>query len=78
MVPHPPYYPDLARTGYYFFRSLADHLREKKFEDEHDLKMDLKNFFSQKSQDFFKRRILSLPERWRQVIDSNGAYIIET
>jgi hypothetical protein len=46
----------------------------KKFEDEHELK----NFFSQKSQDFYKRGILSLPERSRQVIDSNGAFIIET
>jgi hypothetical protein len=50
----------------------------KKFEDEHDFKMDLKNFFSQKSQDFYKRGILSLPERSRQIIDSNGAFIIET
>jgi [histone H3]-lysine36 N-dimethyltransferase SETMAR len=77
-LPHPPYSPDLAPTDYHLFRSLAHHLRDKKFDDEHDLRMDLENFFSQKSQGFYERGILSLPERWQQVIDSDGAYIIET
>jgi histone-lysine N-methyltransferase SETMAR len=75
---HPPYSPDLAPTDYHFFCSLSNHLLEKKFEDENDLKMDLVNFFHQKSQDFHEREILSLPESWRQVIDSNGAYIVES
>ena len=37
--------------------------------------MDIGNFFGQKSQDFYERGILSLPERWQQVIDSIGAHI---
>ncbi len=49
-----------------------------KFDDKNDLKMDLVHFFSQKSRDFYERGILSLPERWWQVIDSSGAYIIES
>jgi hypothetical protein len=53
-------------------------LREKKFDDENDLKMDPVSFSGQKSQDFYEHGILSLPERWRQVIDSNGAYIVES
>jgi len=40
--------------------------------------MDIANFFGQKSKDFYERGILSLPERWRQVIDSSGAYITES
>ena len=39
--------------------------------------MDLLNFFDQKTQDFNESEILSLPERWQQVIDSNGAYILD-
>ena len=39
--------------------------------------MDLLNFFDQKTQDFCESGILSLPERWQQVIDSNGAYILD-
>ena len=77
VLPHPPYSPDLAPTDYHLFRSLADHLREKKFNDEDDLKMGLNNFFDQKSKQFYEHGILSLPERWRQIIDNNGAYFVE-
>jgi hypothetical protein len=77
-VPHPPYSPDLAPTDYHLYRSLSNHLHEKKFDDENYFQMDLLNFFGEKSQDFYERGILSLPERWRQVIDSNGAYIVKS
>ena len=77
-IPHPPYSPDLAPTDYHLFRSLSNYLSEKKFDDENDLKTAVANFFDQKSQDFYEAGILSLPVRWRQVIDSNGAYIVET
>ena len=49
VLPHPPYSPDLAPTDYHLFRSLASHLSTKKFDD---LKLDLTNFFSQKSMEF--------------------------
>jgi histone-lysine N-methyltransferase SETMAR len=74
VLPHPPYSPDLAPTDCHLFRSLADYLHEKNFDDEDDLEMELTNFFSQKSKGFCERGILSLPERWRQVIDKKGAY----
>ncbi|CAF4264902.1 unnamed protein product [Rotaria magnacalcarata] len=77
-IPHPPYSPGLAPTDYNLFRSLSHHLREKNFDDENDVKMDIANFFGQTSQDFYESGILSLPERWRQVIDSSGAYISDS
>jgi hypothetical protein len=60
------------------FCSLSNYLKEKKFDDADDLEIDLLNFFGQKSQDFYGGGIFSLPERWRQAIDSNGAYIVES
>ena len=60
------------------FRSFSNHLGKKNFDDENNLKTDLLNFFGQKSQDLYERGILCLPERWRQVIESSGAYIVES
>ena len=77
-IPHPPYSPNLTSVDYHLYRPLSDYSREKKFDDENDLKMDLVKFFGQTSQDFYKLGILSLPERWRQVVDNNGAYIVES
>ena len=78
IIPHPAYSSDLAPTDYHLFHSLSHHLREKKFDDGNDVKMDIANFFGQKFQDFYECGILPLPERWRQVIDSSGAYITES
>lgn len=77
VLPHPAYSPDLAPTDYHLFRSLADHLQEKKFDGEDDLKSDLSNFFNQKPKEFYERGIRSLPERWRQVVDNDGTYFVE-
>ena len=78
VLSHPPYSPDLAPTDYHLFRSLADHLTEKRFENEDHLKSELTNFFSSKPSQFYESGILSLPKRWRQVIDSDGQYVDET
>jgi len=51
---------------------------KQKFDDENDLKVDLVNFFGQQTQDFYECGILFPQECWRQVIDSNGAYIFES
>ncbi|CAF3170646.1 unnamed protein product [Rotaria socialis] len=77
-IPHPPYSPDLVRTDYHLYHSLSDHLCEKKFDDENDFKMDPVRFFGQKSQEFYEPEILSLSECWRQVIDNDGTYIVES
>ena len=63
ILPHTPYSPDLAPMDYHWFRSLSNHLPEKKFNDENDVKIDLTNFFGQKSQSIYERGILFLPER---------------
>ena len=73
--PHPPYSSDLATTNYHLFRPLSNYLCEKKVDDE---KIDLINCIVQKFKDFYEREIISLLERWRHVIDSDGAYMTES
>jgi histone-lysine N-methyltransferase SETMAR len=77
LLPHPPYSPDLAPSDYHLFRSLQNHLNEKKFDDRKALENELINFFSSKSPQFYSDGIHSLPQRWRAVVDGDGAYIIE-
>ena len=75
VLPHAPYSPDLAQTDYHLFRSLSNFLREKKFDNIDHLKLDIETLLSSKSQDFYAKGILELPDRWRKVIDTNGDYI---
>ena len=55
---YPPYLPDLAPSDYHLFRLL----RTKRFDDEADLKSDLRVFFSSLSKKFFEDGIVDLPE----------------
>lgn len=74
VLPHPPYSPDLAPTDYHLFRSLANQLNGKRFEDEESLETFIGDFFDNKSPGFYKDGILSLPKRWRKVVNNGGAY----
>lgn len=74
---HPPYSPDLAPSDYHLFRSLQNSLGGKSFPSLEELKSHLDQFFSQKSQDFYERGIMQLPERWRKVIQQNGKYFTD-
>ena len=72
-----PYSGDLSPPDSNLFRCLCNHLHEKKFQDENDVKIDLINLFGEKSKDLYEDVILSLLERWRRVIDNDGAYRAE-
>jgi len=76
ILPHPPYSPDLAPTDYYLFRHLSNHIRGKTYNSFEDLNFDIRSFFNSKSEEFFRKGIMELPERWAQVVDNDGAYCL--
>ena len=75
VLSHPPNSPDLAPTDYHLFRSLSNDLKDRKFIEEDDLYKYISIFFNNKPKDFYEAGIHSLPLRWQQVVDSDGAYI---
>ena len=73
---HPPYSPDLAPSDFYLFCSLQNFLKNKHFRSDDELKMAVDEFFRSKSTIFFRKGIHELPNRWQQVINSNGDYFV--
>jgi len=65
---HPPYNPDLAPSDYHLFRSLQNNLNNNTFSSLDLLKKHLEDFFAQKPQDFYKRGIMKLVNRWQKII----------
>ena len=74
---HPPYCPDLTLLDYYSFWCLQNSLNGKTFNDDEAVISHLLQFFVDKDQKFYERRIMKLPERWQKVIEQNGKYIID-
>lgn len=77
VLQHPPYSPDLAPTDYHLFRSMSNQMRGVTFDGEEDLKNWLNNFFDTRPGDFWRNGINKLVERWAEVVNSNGEYIID-
>lgn len=73
---HPPYSPDLAPTDYHLFRSLANHLSDHCFDNQEDLRKALVDFFGSKDKKFWRDGIHHLVDRWTQVVNNNGDYVI--
>ncbi|EZA62154.1 Histone-lysine N-methyltransferase SETMAR, partial [Ooceraea biroi] len=76
VLPHPPYSPDLAPSDFHLFRSLQNSLNGKNFTSLEACKQHPQEFFTQNTGKFWEDGILKLPERWRNVIEENGAYIV--
>lgn len=74
VLTHPPYSPDLAPTDYHLFRSLQDHIRDKKFENEQEVNEVVDNFFASKPASFYQQGIEDLINRWQYVVDHMGDY----
>ena len=77
IMPHPPYSQDLAPSDYHLFRSLPNYLDGNTFGSNEDVKNHLEKFFSSKEQIFYERGIMSLPGRWKKVLDHNGQYVFQ-
>ena len=65
-LPHPPYSPDLSPTDYNFLKHLDNILSNKSFRTKEEVKSVFMNFLVSKSQDFYRRGINDLLDRWQR------------
>ena len=52
-------------------------MRKVSFNSDAQLRAWLDGFFELKSNDFYRKGIKNLVERWEKVVDTNGEYIID-
>lgn len=71
----PAYSPDVAPSDYHLFRSMQMDLADVRFRNFEEVRNWVDGWIAGKDEDFFKRGIHKLPERWREVIANNGEYI---
>ena len=72
---HPPYSPDLAPSDYFLFRQMKSALRGRRFQHDDEIKAATEAWLEAQSEDFYKRGIKSLKDKWNKCIEVNGHYI---
>ena len=74
VLPHPPYSPDLAPSDFHLFTSMQHDLSSREFKKYEDAQEWVEKWFGEKNQNFFRRGIQKLPEKWAACIASEGNY----
>jgi histone-lysine N-methyltransferase SETMAR len=73
----PPYSPDISPSDYYLFLSMQHFLSGKKFSQRGDIEIAISQFFSDKPSSWYSQGIKKLVERWEEVVNRDGDYIID-
>ena len=74
VLSHPPYSPDVAPSDYHLFRSMVHGLADQHFRSYEEVKNWIDSWIASKDDQFFRRRIRTLPERWEKIVASDGQY----
>ncbi|KYM90521.1 UPF0293 protein C16orf42 [Atta colombica] len=74
ILSHPPYSPDVAPSNYHLFRSMAHGLADQHFRSYEEVKNWVDSWIVSKDDQFFRRGIRTLSERWEKVVASDGQY----
>jgi len=74
ILPHPPYSPDLAPSDYHIFASMGHALSEQRFANFQQVSNWIENWFRSNGEEFFRRELRKLPERWEACVANDGKY----
>ena len=77
IILHPSYSPDLYPTDCHLFLSLDNHMKNRAFNIEDDLKTEVHNFFQNTTKDFYKNGITKLLNHWEKAIECEGSFFDE-
>ena len=76
-IPHPPYFPDISPCDFHAFRSSEMFCQERQFKMWKDLQDALADYMGSRTERFWSGGFEKLPERWTQIVRSQGKYFDE-
>ena len=75
MIPHLPYYPDLALSDYHLFGPMKEGLRGNQYGNDNEVKTAVLNLLRYQPAEFYNTGIHALVHRWTVVPERGGDYV---
>jgi hypothetical protein len=75
VLPHPPYSPNPAPSGYNLFIPLKDAIRGNKYEDDEEVISEVKRWLRQRPAEWYREGTQALTPRWCKATHSEGDYV---
>ena len=75
LLPHLPFSPDLAPSGFHWFGPLKEFTRATKFESDDEVKSVVRNWLRHDSKDFYAKGIQKLEHKWGKCVKSMKDYV---
>jgi histone-lysine N-methyltransferase SETMAR len=75
VLPHRPFYPDLAPSDFHLIGPLKDALRGRRFADDDELKHSVREELRRLSKEFYATGIQRLTQRWKNCVDNGGDFV---
>jgi len=74
VLSHSPYSQQIAPSDYHLFRSMAHGLADQHLHSYEEVKNWIDMWIVSKDEQFFRRGIRTLPEKWEKVVVSDAQY----
>ena len=75
LLPHPPYWPDVAPSDFFLFPNLKSYLRGHLYETDDDVMTAVEAYMRGKDTTFFSEGIQKLERRWAKCVELKGDYV---
>ncbi|KAJ7304231.1 hypothetical protein JRQ81_011768 [Phrynocephalus forsythii] len=75
LLQHPPYSPDLVPSDVFLFPERKKPLCGQRFDDREDVIFEVEQWFSSKSDDFYKEGLKQVKKRWQKCVTLQGDYV---
>jgi histone-lysine N-methyltransferase SETMAR len=75
LLEHPPYSPDLAPSGFYFFLKLKLFFPGQRFSSNQEAIAAVERYFADLTKNHFRDTIIALEHRWNKCFNLNGHYV---
>ena len=75
ILPHPPYFPDLAPSDYFLFSNLKTWLGGKRFSSNEEIIAATNEYFKRLDKNYFLEGIKKLEYRYYKCIQLKGDYV---